>query len=308
LDGAVLLRGGVFIGVNQVGGGLTPLQGAADGAGQMFEWAIDPKRGAMESCRARLVTDAKDIVTGDTIWKAVKEVMTAGVDQFILYFSGHGAFVQRAETWLLSEAPERADAAISVTKSAQLARWGRIPQVVIISDACRVPSQSIQESFIDGISVFPNVAPSASSEARVEVLYATSLGKPAAELRETKEGLYTRILYDALVGKVNSILEISDDPSDKAGYVFSDELADYLAEAIPKQIIELGLSLEVRQEPAADLPRGRGSWLSRVPEEAIRPAELRPPVFPGGPEWFQEHTRETEKPLVTLGQLSNNLV
>ena len=60
------------------------------------------------------------------------------------------------ETWLLSEAPERGNEAISVFQSAQCAESGKTPHVVIISDACRTPARDFDTQRITAVSAFPN--------------------------------------------------------------------------------------------------------------------------------------------------------
>lgn len=77
-------------------------------------------------------------MTFDEIFDAVNEIVrSASTDQLIVYFAGHGVLINRNEHWLLSEAPRRANAAVNVSGSVELARFCGIRHVVFISDACR---------------------------------------------------------------------------------------------------------------------------------------------------------------------------
>ena len=84
----------------------------------------------------------------------MKDLVDQGVDQLILYFSGHGLWLKGYEVWLLSDAPETPFAAISVTSCIASARNGSTPHVVIFSDACRVPARTMLEHGLEPVSFF----------------------------------------------------------------------------------------------------------------------------------------------------------
>lgn len=268
-----VLRGGVFIGVDRTGGGLPELHAAASGAAQLYEWAISATGGGIRPEHAVKVTDEKlpngddGIVTTDQVYDAVQSVVAAGVDQLFVYFAGHGLIINSAETWLLSKAPLRADAAISVVKSQQLAACGRTPHVVIISDACRTPAQHLDTQSIIGVSAFANY-PNDGPEQRVEVFYATAPGQAAAELNTSvSQGIYTATLLEAFKGHVyplhgaeTDLLQQGDQPGKL--YIWSEPLANYLKTAVPTRLSEMGLS--INQAPRAAIPCGRGHWLAEV--------------------------------------------
>jgi hypothetical protein len=56
--GRPMLRGAVFIGVDQTKGGLQILRAASSSAKKMYEWAIDPDLGAMDPGAVRLISDS----------------------------------------------------------------------------------------------------------------------------------------------------------------------------------------------------------------------------------------------------------
>jgi hypothetical protein len=96
--------------VDRVGGDFTVLNDAAAGARRMHRWAVG--RGIVARTHAILITDTpRKPVTHNRSLKAITRIVDgAGVEQLILYFSGHGVNVNNTERWLLSDAPEDATA------------------------------------------------------------------------------------------------------------------------------------------------------------------------------------------------------
>ncbi len=88
----------------------------ASGAHLLRDWAI-AAAGRDGSCRGPLVTDADGaIVTPERIIESVDALIADGEHQIIIYFAGHGLMVNMTETWLLSEAPRRGNAAIALDR------------------------------------------------------------------------------------------------------------------------------------------------------------------------------------------------
>lgn len=271
----MLLRGAVLIGVDRTGGGLPELRAAATGAQMMREWAIDPHLGAMNPAAVHLVSDADGaVVTPDGVMAAVDALINDGMDQIIVYFAGHGVMVNLTDTWLLSEAPRRGSAAISVTQSIMTARRGRTPHVVIISDACRTPAKEIDMQGLTPVSMFPNEPPGGPSQ-RVDVLYASAPGQAALEVSTVDaQGLFTGVLHDALAGVVypaggtekEVFKKLSDE--DPRYYVFSGPLGEYLEVAVGEKLIELDIDKD--QAPTFDIQYGNKNlhWLARVTRDA----------------------------------------
>lgn len=260
-------RAGIFIGVEHCQG-LPRLHDACAGARNMHKWAL--AQGIADVARARLITDkGNHKVTFDEIFDAVNEIVrSASVDQLIVYFAGHGVLINRNEHWLLSDAPERANAAVNVSGSVDLARYCGIRHVVFISDACRTAAQDVQTQAVRGLEIFPNLL--GVDRARpVDQFFACLLGRPAAELINPEESavgyraIYTSALLDGLLGDVPQILQASGDPTDPRLYVYPSPLSSYLEEEVPRRIRKAGLHYRYSQEPEA-LIMVNGSWMSRI--------------------------------------------
>ena len=303
-----MLRGGVFVGVDRTGGGLPTLRAAASGAAKLRDWAVDPALGAMDPTNVHLINDADAIVTPDRIIDAVEAVIGNGVDQLILYFAGHGLLINMLETWMLSEAPRRGDAAISVARSVVAARRGRTPHVVIISDACRTPAREIDTQSITAVSAFPN-EPAGGPQKRVDVFYASAPGQAALELNTLDaQGIFTEILHDALSGilyvaggKEAEVLQPGGG-GDFSKYVWSGPLGEYLENAVGERLLQLQIDKD--QAPTFEVQYGDRNlhWLARIPSGGSRPDV---PVVRGF-----ERDAALDLPKVTrnLSQIANDLV
>lgn len=273
-------RGAVFIGVDQTGGGLPLLKAAASGSRQMHEWAVDPERGGFDPTLTRLLTDTDDAtVTSDAVQTAVEELVAAGVDQLIVYFGGHGLLVDMVETWLLSGAPLRSSAAISVGKSIQAAKRGRTPHVVIISDACRTPAKDLDTQSLTPVAAFPNVSGN-GMRPRVDVFYASAQGQAALEITSAAarkaEGIYTGVLHDALNGTFHDAnglerdVMVRGDHGDPRWYIYTNPLCVYLEAAVATRLAEHGIDMD--QSPTFDVQVGPNPrWLARLTHKPVGP-------------------------------------
>jgi hypothetical protein len=277
-----MTRAGIFIGVDNAGD-LPQLGDAAAGARRMYEWAL--YQGLPERTHARLITDSGGRKVEPTeISGAVESICNgAGVDQLVLYFAGHGVNLQRGDRWLLSDAPARSYAAVNVKGSVELARMCGIPHVVVISDACRVAPQGIQNQNIEGIEIFPNSSGGDRSNP-VDQFFACYLGRTAAEIKDPNietasySALYTDALLDALLGSRQDVLEPAD-PGDEAMYVKPWRLHDYLISEIPRRVRALKLETKVNQNPDSIIT-SRNSWVARITMRAGTTRGGRAPVAP----------------------------
>lgn len=188
----------VAIGVDKVGGGLPKLSAAASGAREVASWLGKPENGY----DVDLFTDDDGPVERRDIFHAINSrVEAANLSRLVIYFAGHGFLKNTAdEYWLLSGAPADSAEAVNVTLSEALARFSGIPELIFISDACRVvPSEQVHSS-ISGASIFPNLH-RASQGAEVDFFYATHPGDPAHERAPAEakaaHGLFTKELLSA---------------------------------------------------------------------------------------------------------------
>ncbi len=279
-----LIRAGVFIGVDKTGE-LQKLNDAAAGAERMHDWALS--QGMVDNASAWLITDKNGgRVTPDGIYDVIFKIIGgAGADQLIVYFAGHGVNINRGEQWLLSDAPVRANAAVNLAGSVELARYSGIRHVVFISDACRVAPETIQAQQVRGSDIFPNETVSDKAKP-VDQFFACVLGRTAAEIKDPAVAaggycaLYTTELAKALNGRVPQVLDPSDSPDDPASYVKPVRLQEYLERAVPSRVRELHLENKVNQSPDAILT-AHTNWISKI--GARRPQRSRQVIPPSNP-------------------------
>jgi len=168
-------RGAVVIGVNKTGG-LPVLEGSVAGAEAFAEWL------GKEGFEVKKFTDAAGPVTTQQVFEAIQYfVRDNKYHQLVIYFSGHGYWKNDAELWLLTGAPADANAAISWAETAEFAKDCGIPNVVMISDACRsIPNTAIALK-VRGSIIFPN-ADVQPARAKVDKFMAAAMGTSAYEV------------------------------------------------------------------------------------------------------------------------------
>jgi hypothetical protein len=243
-------KAAIVIGVDKPGG-LTPLESAARGAEEVATWLQG------EGFTVECITDKDEPVTTDKIKKATKKLNTkpARYHMLLVYFSGHGLWQRQTDIWLLSNAPVEPDEAINVRSSMDLLKYSGIPNIVIISDACRSLADDRAGAMISGRDVFMNYQditdPSiidvfkASTESRSAyegklggtphsvLTYAlmSAFREPEPDLiREITEGGQTikvvpnRKLKNYLQPKVNELLDIVASESDNPGAVLKQRI------------------------------------------------------------------------------------
>jgi len=261
-------RAAVLIGVDR-SGQLPRLEAAAQAARHMERWAESQKFGAI-----RLITDEREPVHAHRIKSAIRDLVEgADVDQLLVYFSGHGVNIGYNEYWLLSDAPADTSDAVNVAGSEVLARYGTVPHVVIVSDACRTAAEGIRAQGISGSEIFPNLGNGASRA--VDLFYATTLGRPAHEIRDPDLSarhfiaLYTDVLLDSLEGRHPEVLEAVDEGNEHLGVVRPWPLKNHLPARVLERLKRLGQDLRVAQTPDATITSPPEAWLSRV---ELRPA------------------------------------
>lgn len=143
-----LKRAAVVIGVDKVEG-FNILESAAQGAIDIAEWLEKE-----EGFTVKLITDKENKVRVNDIVDAFEELVTIPprYHQLLVYFSGHGYWINRSDYWLLSEARKHSHEAINLDGAMDSARYSGIPNIIFISDACRSIPDTRKASRIEGIS------------------------------------------------------------------------------------------------------------------------------------------------------------
>src|SRR5262249_48823353 len=109
-------RGAIVIGVDRPRN-LPPLSAAASSAKKVDEWLN------CEGFEVKLLVDSEKPVLAPDVYAAVDDFVGRGtLQQLLIYFSGHGFLLGRAEYWLLSRAPDNPNEAINLDGSVELAR------------------------------------------------------------------------------------------------------------------------------------------------------------------------------------------
>ena len=181
----------------------------------------------------RFLDDAKPVKAED-IFDAIDGYVSLGtLQQLIVYFAGHGSFVGTGDYWLLSQALHNSNQAVSVTQCIQFSRQCGIPNVVLISDACRSTSASLGIQSLTGYNIFPVI-----NNRRVltflDTFFAVRVGAPAYEVRDAAgkyDGIYTSCFLDAYVNPDDSMTE----EVNGAKVVPNKKLEAYLLSEVPKR-------------------------------------------------------------------------
>ncbi|WFP94934.1 caspase family protein [Ensifer adhaerens] len=222
-------RAAVIIGVDRTGE-LAVLEGCATGAEAVAKWLRD------EGFDTIVLTDANDkVVTAAMVMEAVSTFVSAQTyHQLVLFFSGHGYWKNETELWLLSNAPKDANEAISWMETAEFAKDCGIPNVVLISDACRTIPQTKSATRVRGSVVFPNENLS-TLRSKVDKFMAAAIGQPAYETKLAPEGTRTSVFTHCLLQAFRE-----PDPD------FVDEVIDNGAPAFVVTNRKLGVMLQRR--------------------------------------------------------------
>ncbi len=267
----------VVIGVDRVGGGLPQLQAAASGAKEVAEWLEE------NDYEVQLFTDREHPVERRRVFQAVEAFVDRGtVTRLIVYFAGHG-FLKgpQDELWLLSGAPTDASEAINLSSSSATARYRGIPEVVFISDACRVPPAGGVLVGISGVSIFPNTAPS-RTKTKIDMYYATRPGDPAYERTASEatsaHGLFTKELREAhRAAPQAALIEIGG-----RTYVRNDWLESVLQDRVNQRAESI--SLKLTQEPDIQI-QIRDGYIARNEASGAEQAGYSPRPRAGSGVW-----------------------
>jgi hypothetical protein len=250
-------KAAVVLGVDQVGS-LPKLKGAASGARSVSTWL------AHEGFSVVTLTDAAAPVTAHQVFAEVARLVNAGtLEQLVVYFAGHGFISGYSEYWMLSGAPDDPNEAISVVESSFLAKQSAIPNVVIISDACRSRADSLQAEHVRGSLIFPNNRGRPAAGTDLDVFYATLVGDPAWETAVQSSvpnysALFTATLMEAYKRPENSMVVSVHGQN----VVPNRRLKPYLLREVPLRA--QAVSVRMTQQPDIQVASSDSTYLGRV--------------------------------------------
>jgi hypothetical protein len=250
-------RAAVVIGVDKVGD-LPKLKAASSGAASVAQWLSG------EGFEVKLLSDVDKPVKASDVFDTISALVNRGtLEQLVIYFAGHGFLNSYSEYWLLSGAPDNPNEAISVNESVFLAKQTAIPNVVIISDACRSKADSLRTERVRGSLVFPNSHAPPQVTADVDILYATLVGDPSWEVSVQEsttgyEGIFTATLLDAYRRPDASMVSVIKG----SNVVPNARLKPYLSREVPLRAH--AASILITQRPDIQVVSGDATYIARV--------------------------------------------
>ena len=262
-------RAAVVIGVDKVGS-LPRLHAAASGAGSVAEWLTG------EGFDVKLLIDDKKPVKVSDLFDAVAAfTLRPTLEQLVLDFAGHGFINGSFEYWVLSGAPDNPNEAVSVGESIYLAKQTSIPNVVIISDACRSRAESLGTERVRGSLIFPNRGSRPSVIPDVDVFYATLVGDPSWEVSVQQSagafvGIFTSTFLDAYRHPDESMI------AKKGGkdVIPNGRLKPYLVREVPRRA--QAASILITQRPDVQVVSGESQYLGQVTTANRVPVDAGP--------------------------------
>jgi hypothetical protein len=240
-------RAAVVIGVNRTGGA---------GAGDVADWL------RAEGFEVTAVTDAAGKVTWQEIRDAIAAFVNPGnCDQLVVYFSGHGLWKNDTELWLLSDAPEDANAAVSWAETAELAKNCGVPNVVLISDACRAIPVTPLQMRVRGALVFPNEE---RPRAKVDKFIAAADGQSAYEIPLDGKivSAFTHCFLRAFDKPDPDMIRKVTEDGQTIDVVPNRRLGKYLRREVSALLASVGIKLD--QTPDAEVLSDDDIYIGRV--------------------------------------------
>lgn len=269
-------RAAVVIGVNRTGG-LPPLQGCAKGAHAVADWLRRENFDRVDVFTDEDESGATQVVTASKLKEAVGDIVDSRLySQLVIFFSGHGIWKNRDEYWLLSKAPRDSEEAISWTETFELAKDCGIPNVVLISDACRTEPVTLQAKRIRGSVLLP-IQEELNPQGQVDKFLATAFTRPAYELQLTDDGektsVFTHCLLEAFSKPDADTVEEVTENGKKMMVVTNRKLGISLQRRVPALIRSINPLYE--QEPSAEVVSD--TYIGRAGEvDIVAPALDRP--------------------------------
>ncbi len=263
----------IVVGVDRPGN-LPALSAGVSSARKVAEWLTS------ENFDVALLTDDTSPVKAADIKNAISTRLASSTPRLLLiYFSGHGFVNQQSEFWMLSGAPEDPNEAVNLVGSVLIARQNPVPNIVIISDACRSAPSDLGISNVQGSLIFPNRGRAATMSVDVDQFLATRVGEAAYEVKLSDsianfQGLFT-----------TSFLSAFQDPRPEMVFDLDGEkvvpnrrLKRYLLSDLPKRAQASGLLL--RQLPDSSVTSDDDIYIGRAHFSVGQQAPLKPMTTP----------------------------
>ncbi|MET4455578.1 caspase family protein [Bradyrhizobium sp. RT3b] len=265
-------RAAVVVGVNKTGG-LPVLEGSVSGAESFGRWLTS------EGFEVRLITDAAGPVTPNQIATAVEFFVKPGnVHQLVIYFSGHGYWKNDGELWLLSSAPMDANAAISWIETGEFAKDCGIPNVVLVSDACRSTPKSPQDLRVRGSIIFPNEGIQ-RERSKIDKFMAAAVGTAAFEARLNPNGrkvsVFTHCFLNAFSAPDAEMIKDHNEDGNELKVIPNRRLGKYLRREVAAILSSINVQLD--QTPDAEVLSDEDAYIGRAPAAASIEAGGSPP-------------------------------
>lgn len=172
-------RAAVIVGVS-TSAGLTPLTSAGPMARSLGDWLST----AIPGYDVTVITDENGhAVTPDEIFDAISTYVTvpARYELLLVHYIGHGFYQARNDIWMLSRLPNNRSACISLTATLNDAKFSGIPNVVVVSDACRVLPGDLDLSDLSPTAIIPYLKEFSVETTCVDYFQAAGRGTPAFE-------------------------------------------------------------------------------------------------------------------------------
>lgn len=263
-------RAAVVIGVNKTGK-LTPLSSAAEGAKRVADWLTG------EGYDVTCLTDLAGPVTRIDVEKAIEAYVTLPARYHLLfvYFSGHGYWQARSDTWLLSGAPRRPGEAINLRTAIDMAKYSGIPNVVFVSDACRSIPDTRGGASLEPTGAFPNYD-EITTPSKVDSFKATSEARPAYEGRidDAPQSVLTAALMAAFREPESQMVRSIVDGNETIEVVPNRRLETYLQRKVDELLS--GIDPNAEQQIEVNVPSSEDVYIARVRRGADRPLTSAP--------------------------------
>lgn len=274
-------RAAVVIGVDRAGD-LPRLAAAAAAAGRVADWL------EAEGFAVQRFLDSAGPVRVAAIYDAIEALVERGtLEQLVVYFGGHGFLNNYAEHWLLSNAPDNPNEAVSLVETVELARLSGIPSVVLLSDACRSRADTLRAERVRGSLIFPNNGAAGAVDPEVDRFLAAAPGDPALELpvgqtASSYEAVFTASFLSAfertdpaLVREVGGLPVVPNRLLKESRYLERETARRVAARSLrlhqqPKAIVESGPEVFIGRAHPPPPPTG--------PIAPVSPAPLPPTV------------------------------